>query len=172
MRLDQRYRSAFLFLSAISLVIPFAYCEKVLISTEEPLILGENLILVAEDIDLATGSVWVDLYNGSSMVQSGIVNLGGHINRSGINVTIEGVYAGDKSDLVAIEINRPEVSGKALECPPVDLATKEGPDENGTDTGQALGLGLPWGLPWAKMLLEYGGNLPGGLYNKDVLHLP
>lgn len=171
MRLDPRYRSTFLFLSAISLVIPFAYCEKVLISTEEPLSLGENLILVAEDVDLATGSVWIDLYKGNSMVQSGIVNLGGYINQSGINVTIEGVYAGDKSDLITIEINRPEVSGKALEVPQVDLLAT-GPDENWTETGQAMGLGLPWGLPWAKMLLEYGGNLPGSLYNKDVLHLP
>jgi hypothetical protein len=120
MGLNQLYRKSFLFLAAMALVIPFTYCEKVLISTEEPLSLGENLILVAEDVDLSTGSVWLDLYNGSSMVQSGIVNLGGYINRSGINVTIEGVYAGDKSDLITIEINRPEVSGKALDAPQVD----------------------------------------------------
>lgn len=170
--LDQSYRMAILLLAAMAFMIPLACCEKVLIFTEQPLNLGENQTLRVEDVDPATGSVWMALYNDSSRVQSGILGIGGHINRSGINVTLEGVYAGDKGDLVTLDINRTNVSNrpwKALAGDQVNIHPVGRLDKKGTESWQAQG--LP-GLPWTEMLLEHGRKLLRSLQDKDVLHIP
>ena len=172
MELDQSYRMALILLAAMAFMIPLACCEKVLIFTEQPLNLGGNQTLRVEDVDPATGSVWLDLYNDSSMVQSGILGIGGHINRSGINVTLEGVYAGDKGGLVTLDVNRTNGSnrpwrasaGDRVDIPPVGCL-----DKKETESWQAQG--LP-GLPWTEMLLEYGRELLRSLQDKDILHLP
>ncbi len=85
--------------------------ERALISTEEPYSLGKNLTLVAEDADPSSKAVWIDIYHGNSTFVSGILGLGRSISCQGINLTIAGIYAGGKNDLIAIEVERTNATG-------------------------------------------------------------
>ncbi len=81
--------------------------DEVLLATQQPFNLSENMTLVVEDVDPQQGRVWLEIYSQSrnETLNSAVLGLGEHSNFSEIDLAVIRIYAGGVGDLVSLEIN-------------------------------------------------------------------
>ncbi len=100
----------------IAALAQIACCERVLVYTQERIALDQATTMAIEDASSQSGTVWVKIYDGDSIIQSKIVRIGENFryNCTGNGLVANGtcmdftpleIYAGGSSDLVALEFN-------------------------------------------------------------------
>lgn len=95
--------------------------DDILLATQQPFCLSENMTLIVEDMDPQQGVVWLEIYNKSQngTRNSTVLGLGEHLNCSEANLTLKEIYAGEKEDLVSLEFNSERNASRTPQGSPV-----------------------------------------------------
>jgi hypothetical protein len=92
-----------------------AGAEDVLLTTREPLSVGDDLVVMIEDVDSQQDVVWISLYQEEESVDSAVLSLGEHFLYGDVDIAVRQIYAGGGDDLVALEVSSPVPAGRPLQ---------------------------------------------------------
>jgi hypothetical protein len=80
--------------------------EEVFINTNLPFSIGNNTMLVIEDVNPQSGMVWAQIFNRSELSWSGVIRVGESYNGSpGCSFTITRIYAGGDGCLIGLDLH-------------------------------------------------------------------
>ncbi len=90
-------------LAHTNLLIP-ALAEEFLLTPQQSLMLGNRTLLI-EDADSQAGLVWLSVLEEKKSTQSMVVAAGDAFCCGEATISVERIYAGDGTDLVALSVN-------------------------------------------------------------------
>jgi hypothetical protein len=80
--------------------------EVILLHTQQPYLISDNMTLVAEDVDPQAGVVWLKLYSRNETLKSALLGAGGQFSYDHTNLTVNRIYVGGERDLVELKLNK------------------------------------------------------------------
>ena len=86
------------------LLLTPALAEEFLLTPQQSLMLGSRTLLI-EDADSQAGLVWLSVLEGKKSTQSMVVAAGDAICCGEVTISVQRIYAGDGTDLVALSVN-------------------------------------------------------------------
>lgn len=89
-----------------------APAKEVLLTTQQPFCIDNNTSLIIEDASSTQGAIWLKLYDRKETIDSDMIRLGEHLNYGGENITLNKIYSGGDSDLIALNIEDKRISSE------------------------------------------------------------
>ena len=81
-----------------------AASKEVLLTTQQPFSIDNNTSLIIEDTSSPQGAIWLKLYTRNETIDSAMIRQGEYLKYCGKNITLNKIYSGGDSDLVALNI--------------------------------------------------------------------